>query len=81
MKHLIGKHGAVMIDGKVPVCVECEKEVMTMTQNKKIIKKEMCSYCGQIINKEIWLCHTKKLLRKQGLSSLAKLLGFIHKQK
>ena len=35
MKHLIGKHGAVMIDGKVPVCVECGKEVMIKNTTKE----------------------------------------------
>lgn len=37
-------------------------------------KKEICYHCGQSINKEVWLKHTKKKLTQQGLPSLAKLL-------
>lgn len=51
MTHLIGKHGAVMIDGKIPVCVECGKEVIITMTNKNKKEKE---YLSQMSDESVW---------------------------
>ena len=45
------------------------------------MKKELCKSCGQKIDKGIWLKHTKKILVKAGLPSLAKLLALTKNNK
>ncbi len=44
-------------------------------------KKEICYECGQKVDRQIWLKHTQKKLKKQGLPSLAKLLKIVNKKK
>ena len=44
-------------------------------------KQEICYHCGQKVNKEIWLKHTKKKLKQNGLPSLAKLLTLTKEDK
>ena len=41
------------------------------------MKKEKCVYCGQVVDRSLWLKNAKRNARKQGLPSLAKLLGFL----
>lgn len=44
----------------------------------KIIKKEICATCGQKVDKQIWKKHVIKQLKKDGLHSMAKLIGMIN---
>jgi len=44
------------------------------------MKKEICEFCGQKFNKEIWLKHVIKKAKESGLPSLAKLLKMCKKK-
>lgn len=54
----------------------CSEKCIPYTKKKKEVK-EICHYCGQVVNREIWLKHTKKQLIKSGMPSLAKLLNLL----